>query len=147
MIAVDTNLLVYSHREELPAFERAEGCIRELAGSGRPWAIPWPCIHEFLAVVTNPRILRPPSPLARALEDVNRLLGSPSLQLIGEGAGYWITFEGLLQSSGVVGGRVHDARIAAICIENGVTELWSADRDFGRFPSLEVRNPLVVPAG
>jgi hypothetical protein len=27
--------------------------------------------------------------------------------------------------------------------ENGVKELWSADRDFSRFPDLKVRNPLL----
>jgi predicted nucleic acid-binding protein len=36
----------------------------------------------------------------------------------------------------------HDARIAALCINTGA-ELWSADRDFGRYPSLTVINPLV----
>jgi hypothetical protein len=39
---------------------------------------------------------------------------------------------------------VHDARIAALCRVNGVRELWSADRDFGRFADLVVRNPLVA---
>jgi predicted nucleic acid-binding protein len=38
---------------------------------------------------------------------------------------------------------VHDARIAAICIGHGVHELLTADRDFSRFSSLAVRNPLV----
>jgi len=38
---------------------------------------------------------------------------------------------------------IHDARIAAICLENGVVELWSADRDLGRFAGLKVVNPLV----
>ena len=38
---------------------------------------------------------------------------------------------------------VHDARIAALCGYHGVAELWSADRDFTRFPSLRTRNPLV----
>jgi predicted nucleic acid-binding protein len=42
-----------------------------------------------------------------------------------------------------VGGRVHDARIAAICLEHKVRELWSADRDFGRFSELKVINPLI----
>lgn len=41
------------------------------------------------------------------------------------------------------GPRVHEARIAALCLLHGVGELWSADRDFSRFPELEVRNPLV----
>lgn len=43
----------------------------------------------------------------------------------------------------ITGGRVHDARIAAICIQHSVSELWSADRDFGRFPDLTVVNPLI----
>jgi len=42
------------------------------------------------------------------------------------------------------GGAIHDARIAALCLYHGVTELWSADRDFTRFPALAVRNPLVA---
>jgi predicted nucleic acid-binding protein len=39
---------------------------------------------------------------------------------------------------------VHDARIAALCLQHGVRELWSADRDFNRFPALRTRNPLVA---
>ncbi len=38
---------------------------------------------------------------------------------------------------------IHDARIAAICIQNSVAALWTADRDFSRFASLKTRNPLV----
>lgn len=48
----------------------------------------------------------------------------------------------LLSRPYVVGPRVHDAKIAAICLQHGVTEFWSAERDFSRFPELRVRNPL-----
>jgi len=41
------------------------------------------------------------------------------------------------------GARIHDARIAALCRHHGVRQLWSADRDFGRFSELPVVNPLV----
>jgi hypothetical protein len=51
---------------------------------------------------------------------------------------------GLLETSGVAGAKVHDARIAALCLSHGVAELWTADRDFSRFPSLTTRNPLIV---
>jgi predicted nucleic acid-binding protein len=37
---------------------------------------------------------------------------------------------------------VHDARIAACCLSNGVTELLTLDRDFSRFPQLKTRNPF-----
>ena len=94
-------------------------------------------------MTTNPRIFRQPLSMARACDAVDALLESPTVRLIAEGPGYWETLRGLLSGSDVVGPRVHDARIAALCISHGVTELWTADRDFGRFPSLRVRNPCV----
>lgn len=42
MIAVDTNLLVYAHREDSPWHEKALARVTELAECGSPWAIPWP---------------------------------------------------------------------------------------------------------
>lgn len=63
MIAVDTNILVYAHREDSLFHEQAYACLESLANGGAPWAIPWPCLHEFLAIVTHPRIYRPPTPL------------------------------------------------------------------------------------
>lgn len=38
---------------------------------------------------------------------------------------------------------IHDARIAAICLNHRVAELWTADRDFSVFPGLKTRNPLI----
>lgn len=63
MIAVDTNLLVYAHREDSPWHESALRKIRELAEGHAAWAIPWPCVHEFLAIVPIPGFTphRPPS--------------------------------------------------------------------------------------
>lgn len=142
MIAVDTNILVYAHREDSSFHDRAEPRVRELAEGKAGWAIPWPCVHEFLAIVTHPRIYAPPTPLAAALRQVDAWLDSPSLVLLGEGEGYWRDLRRVLESGRVTGPRVHDARIAAICRQNGVRELWSADRDFSRFPGLKVRNPL-----
>ncbi len=144
MIAVDTNILVYSHRRDSAFFEASQAVIRSLAESAAPWAIPWPAVHEFLAIVTHPRIYSPASPLATAIEQIKRWAGSPSLSFIGEhGGAYLDVLAHQLQSGRVVGVRVHDARIAAICISHRVDELWTADRDFTRFPGVRVRNPLV----
>jgi hypothetical protein len=42
----------------------------------------------------------------------------------------------------IQGGKIHDARVAALTLLHGVDELLSADRDFSRFPDLSCRNPL-----
>lgn len=143
MIAVDTNILVYAHRIDSPFHTPAADRITQLAESTGAWAIPWPCIHEFISIVTSPRIYDPPSTIAVALEYVDLLLQSPSLVLLAETDLHWKTLRSLIAGSRIAGGRVHDARIAAICIQHGVRELWSADRDFNRFPALTVVNPLV----
>jgi predicted nucleic acid-binding protein len=63
VIAVDTNLLVYAHREDSPWHRRANEVVTRLAQGRGAWAIPWPCLHELLAIVTHPRIYDPPSRL------------------------------------------------------------------------------------
>ena len=143
MIAVDTNLLVYAHREDSPWHEAALARITALAEGKAPWAIPWPCVHEFLAIVTHPRIYAPPTPLEVALDQVEAWLEAPSLVLLAESEGYWPELRSALQAGRVTGAQVHDARVAALCRLHGIQELWSADRDFGRFPELAVRNPLI----
>lgn len=143
MIAVDTNLLVYAHRRDHQLHQPAASVLRSLAEGVEPWAVPWPCVHEFLAIVTHPRIFAPPSPLGSALDQVDAWLESPTLALLAERFDHWQHVRALLEAGDVRGGRVHDARVAALCLAHGVTELWTADRDFGRFPRLRVRNPLV----
>jgi hypothetical protein len=142
VIAVDTNLLVYAHREDSAWHEEAYQIIRELAEGASPWAIPWPCIHEFLAITTHPRIFSPPTPLPKALDQIEAWLESPSLHLLSEQPGAWDSLRDLLVSSKTTGPAVHDARIAALCLQHGVRELLTADRDFSRFRDLRSRNPL-----
>lgn len=142
MIALDTNILVYAHRADAPFHAAARTAIERLAEGVAPWAIPWPCAHEFLAVVTHPRIYKSPTPLPTALAQLRALAALPQLDWLAEGDGYLDRFESLAVPAQTLGGAVHDARVAALCLHHGVRELWSADRDFSRFTALRVRNPL-----
>jgi predicted nucleic acid-binding protein len=99
-------------------------------------------LHEFLAIVTHARIYDPPTPAAKALAQVEIWMESPSLHLLGELKGHWGELKRLVTTGKITGGMIHDARVAAICKEHGVRELWSADRDFTRMAQIAVRNPL-----
>jgi len=142
MIAVDTNVLVYSHRSDSPYHKEADAALAGLAESSDLWAIPWPCIHEFLAIVTHPRIYDPPTPQKDALDQVECWLEVPTLVLLGEDKNHWSHLRSVLEQSAVVGPMVHDARVAALCRAQGVREIWTADRDFSRFRGIRVRDPL-----
>lgn len=143
MIAVDTNILVYAHREDSPFNKAASGAVAKLAEGPANWAVPWPCLHEFLGIVTHPRIYAPPSSLEQALAQAEAWLESPTLVLLTETPQHWLTLRELLVAAHIAGPQVHDARVAALCRQHGVRELWSADRDFGRFAGITVVNPLV----
>ena len=143
MIAIDTNILVYAHRQDAQWHQEALAVLTELAQGNSRWAIPWPCAHEFVAIVTHPRIYAPPTPVALACKAIAAWAVSQTLAFIGESEDYWDKFASVASSLKLQGGAIHDGRVAAICLHHGVKELWSADRDFSRFVNLRVRNPLV----
>ncbi|MDR2013053.1 MAG: PIN domain-containing protein [Rhodanobacter sp.] len=143
MIALDTNLLVYAHRADMPQHRVAKVVLSELAEGSRPWAIAWPCIHEFFAVMTSGKFIRL-SPPRIAWLAIRNVVASPSLRLIGEGSNHLQWLARFVERGNVAGGGIHDARIAAICLAHGVNELWTADRDFSRFPELKTHNPLAA---
>jgi uncharacterized protein len=146
VIALDTNILVYAHRPGADQHTRAVAAIGGLTDGVARWALPWSVSHEFLAVVT--RLPSRPTPIAIALREIERLLAVPTCTPLAEPHGYMRTFAELVRASEVRREMIYDARIAATCIAHGVSELWTADRDFGRFPGLRTRNPLVDrPAG
>lgn len=143
MIALDTNILVYAHRRDSEWHAAAAALVKSLAEDRIEWAIPWPCIHEFLAIVTHPGIFEPPSTTQQAVDQVDAWLGSPSLVLLTETDDHWAALRDLVSTAKLQGPLIHDARIAALCQANGIAELLAADRDFNRFPALTVRNPLL----
>ena len=143
MIAVDTNLLVYAHRQDSPWHREALRALLDLAEGNRRWGIPWPCVHEFISVVTHPRIYSPPTLLDVAFQAIEVWLRSPLCRPIGEGSNHLEELKKVAVRGKAEGPMIHDARIAAISAENGVTELWSADRDFSRYRGLKLVNPLL----
>ena len=143
MIAVDTNILVYAHREDSPWHAKALEKVTSLANSGAPWAITWPSVHEFIAIVTHPKIYDPPTPLTTALATIEAWQASSQLRFLGEGPGYFEKLSAQATAAMIRGPKIHDARIAAICLNHGVKKLWTADRDFSSFPQLSCENLLV----
>jgi len=143
VIALETNILVHAHRPEMPGHGRATSAIRDLVASGRRVGLVAHCLVEFTGVVTNPRIWKQPSSAAEVRAQVDAWCAPPRVDVLSEDADFIADFIDLVESSGVRGGGVHDARIAACCLAHGVRTLWTADRDFGRFPSLRTHNPLL----
>jgi hypothetical protein len=139
VIAVDTNILVFADRSELPKHRAALAALRKLAEGQDAWALPIFCLGEFVRVVSHPRLFDPPTPAGDAVAAVAALLESPSVRLLSPGRRYWGIFADLVRDGGVSGNLVFDAQIAAVCLEHGARTLLTDDRDFTRFRRLTAR--------
>ncbi len=142
MRAVDTNVLVFAQVSSSAHHETAGDLLKVLAEGSLPWAIPWPCIYEFLRVVTHPKVFHPPMPIETAKAALQSLLASASLVLLSETSRHADVMEAVLGDSKASGNMVHDAHIAALCLEHGVSELITGDLDFARFRGLRILDPF-----
>lgn len=142
MRALDTNVLVHAEMVSSPFHRVARDLVYQLANGRAPWAIAWPCVYEFLRVVTHPRIYHPAMSSAAAVSDLQRILASPSVLLLAETSRHAEVMTSMIQASGATGNLIHDAHIAALCLEHGVSELVTGDRDFARFPQIRTFNPF-----
>ena len=138
-----TVILVHAHRRDAALYGQAYRAIATLAEGPTPWAIFHHCLVEFYGMVTHGGIWEAPSKPEEAIRQVQAWRRSPSLRLLGDEEVTQDYLLSIVAQAGVVGAKIHDARIAAICLAHGIRELWSVDRDFSRFPDLKTRNPLL----
>jgi uncharacterized protein len=141
LIAVDANLLIYAASRSFPQHRAAKEWLdAQLSGIARV-GLPWASILAFLRVLTNPRILEHPVPIAEAWAAATAWLSADPVWVPQPTGRHAEVFGGLLAVPGVRGNLIHDADLAALAIEHGLI-LCSTDRDFARFPNLRWTNPL-----
>ena len=142
MIVVDLNLLVYATNEDSSLHEPARRWWEDTVSAGVPVGLAWTVVLGFIRLTTNPRVMPRPLTAPRAFDIVDGWLAHPSVETIEPTARHWQIVKDILGPLGAAANLTTDAHLAALAIERGAT-LCSVDRDFGRFPHLKYRNPLV----
>ncbi|MBN1421679.1 MAG: PIN domain-containing protein [Planctomycetes bacterium] len=140
MIAVDTNILIYAHKSEMPLHGKALRRLAELSEGSDPWGIPVFCLAEFLRVVTHPAIFDRPSTVEHATAKLGELLRSPRLILLVPGARFWPLLAEVAREADARGNLIYDAQIVAVCRENGVRDILTQDRDLARFSGVRIQS-------
>jgi toxin-antitoxin system PIN domain toxin len=138
---LDTNVLIYASDSRAADHERAEALVRRLAAGPEILYLFWPVLLGYLRIVTHPAILTTPLSPANAMQNVEALLDRPHVRTPGEADGFWSFFRG---SAGdrPRGNDVPDAHIAALMRQHGIRLIYTRDRDFRRFDSIDVRDPF-----
>ena len=90
-------------------------------------------------MITHPRLFDPPHTSHEAIDALERLLRSPSLNVIVPGPDYPELLMQAMRESDAIGNLVFDAQIVAVCREAGVRSLLTEDRDFARFAKFDVQ--------
>lgn len=142
MIALDTNLLVHAHRRDARFHVEASDCVRRLSEGFGAWSICYHNLVEFYGIVSHPKIWGKPSTPTQIEKQICAWTESPSLRILADSGDDIHNLIDLAKAAKVTGPMIHDARIVACCLANGIHEIWTLDRDFSRFPKLKARNPL-----
>ena len=138
----DVNVLIYAHREDAPEHRRYAAWLRSLTRSVGPFALAEIVLAGFLRIVTNGRIVDPPTPMETAISFCQGLVARPRAVVVAPGREHWNIFTGLCR--GIKGPLVADAYLAALAIEHSC-ELITTDSDFARFRGLRWAHPLGSP--
>lgn len=142
MIAIDTNLLIYAHRYNVPQREAAQDAFIEAANSASGWGICLPCIAEFWSVVTHSAQPGVRSSSAAATNFIHRLLTEGHGHIWVPGPGFGQRLMRWAASLKIRGASVFDLQIALIALEHGAREIWTHDKNFVSVPGLRVYDPL-----
>ena len=145
MFAVDTNVFIYAVHSGAEEHERCRSLVETWRLDPLPWATTWSVFYEFLRVSTHPRVFSSPLTIADAWSFVHALLASPGLQVLVEGQRHaQVAATTFAELPELRGNLTHDAHTAILLREHGITQIYTRDTDFHRFPFLEVMDPLRV---
>jgi uncharacterized protein len=142
MIAIDTNLLVFAHRMQVPEHRAARKAIEKASMDSDGWGITLTNLQEFWSIVTHPAAPPRPSTPAEASAFVQALIRDADAQI-------WLPREGfdqrLIQRGSelrVSGPRIFDLTVALTAFEAGASEIWTHDFGFLSLPGLRTVFPL-----
>jgi uncharacterized protein len=141
VIVFDANLLIYAYDSGSSYHAKAREWVENTFSGKELVGLPWHAITAFLRIMTNKRLPGSRFSLDEACQIVDQWLAQPSVRTLTPGGHHWPLLKRMLIDGQASGALANDAQIAALTIENGGV-LYTADRDFARFPGLRWVNPL-----
>jgi hypothetical protein len=140
--AFDVNILLYASDSSSPYFERARSFIESCITQKEVFAVAWPTVMSYLRIATHPAVFDQPLSPDEAMANIETLLSLPYARFLSEDEGFWGAYRAITSEVPTRGNLVPDAHVAALLRSHGVKTLYTHDRDFLKFPFLDLRDPL-----
>jgi toxin-antitoxin system PIN domain toxin len=141
VIVVDANLLIYSYDTDSSSHAKSRTWVEQIFSGVEPVGLPWQTVCAFLRVLTNRRLPGSRLSVEQAVQIVEEWLEQPNVRIIVAGDEHWSVLKRMIVEGQASGPLVSDADLVALTTEYGGV-LYTADRDFARFPGLRWNNPL-----
>ena len=140
--SLDVNVLLYASDRASDRHGRARDFVESCAAGPEILCLTWPTLMSYLRIATHPRIFAAPLSPDEALGNIAALIGLPHVRAVSELDGFLDAYKHVADEISVRGNLVPDAHVAAILFQHGVGTIYTNDRDFRKFRSLNVRDPF-----
>jgi len=140
--SLDVNLLLYASDRSYERHDAARRFLDSCAEGPELLFLAWPTLMAYLRIATHPSIFAAPLSPDEAFDNINALLAMPHARAVSELDGFTEAYKQVTDGLVVRGNLVPDAHVAAILFQHGVRTLFSSDRDFRKFATLDVRDPF-----
>ena len=141
MILIDANILLHAYDSESPHHEASRQWLETEFSSGRPIGFCLVTLLAFVRIASDLRIYTRPLTPAGACLLVDEWLSQPNVRLLQPGPRSWTLLGETCEKGQAKGAMVMDAHLAALALEHGAS-IATTDRDFMRFPEVELVNPI-----
>ena len=145
MTLVDANLLLYAYDSESPHHEAARAWLETALSTGHPLRFALITLLAFVRIASDRRIYTRPLPPAEACSLIEQWLSQPNVRLLQPGPRCWRLLKEACEAGQARGAMVMDAHLAALAMEHGAS-IATTDRDFMRFPNIDIVNPVKAAA-
>jgi toxin-antitoxin system PIN domain toxin len=139
---IDVNVLLYASDEGSPFHDKASAFLHRCASGREVFCLAWMTAMSYLRMATHPSLFARPLTPEDAMSNIDALLALPHCRALGEEDGFWDAYRDVVREVPARGNLVPDAHLAAVLRENGVTTLYTHDRDFRKFDFLDVQDPF-----
>jgi toxin-antitoxin system PIN domain toxin len=139
---VDANVLLYAINSAALQHATAKAWLDDALSGDARLGLPWLSLLAFLRIATHASVFPRPLSAVQALEVVDLWCRAPNVVHPEPSRGFAATFARTMRSGSAPGNLVNDAYLAALAIEHDAA-VATFDRDFARFPNVEVVVPGV----
>jgi uncharacterized protein len=140
--SLDANVLLFASDRASERHQAARAFLESCAGSPEVLCVTWPTLMAYLRIATHPSVFGAPLAPEEALANMKALMALPQTRVLSEQDGFMDAYRHVTADMVVRGNLVPDAHVAAILFQSGVRTLYSNDRDFRKFGTLDVRDPF-----